>query len=263
MESFFATEINDSELLVGSHQTVQTRIQSYIMEDAEVSIYDSLDSIARILEKFIFSVPWGKMFKMDIISDNNLRFPVGIKWGEDSRFVAEYLMFCKKIKFVSKAIYNYNCINQNSITNRQIWEEEKLLWDQGYIDKHKKTLEAYGVEEKEIRARISKKALIMCALDIRTIVLHSKSVADSEKDVLCAINAFKDRILAEKDWIYEEESPAYRQRYEMIEKQDVQALYERFSTKNLRLFDKIKNKMKKVLNPLLEKHRDGLIKFKF
>ena len=263
IESFLNNTIGDVDFLVGSCSMIRTRVQRYENADREVNIYDSLDTVAKTLENFMFSVPWGKMFKTDIIMGNHIKFPVGIKWGEDSHFVTEYLAFCKKIKFVKNAAYNYNCINQFSITNRQAWIEEKLSWDQAYIKKYQKLLEIYGVEKKTRKASVSKKALIVCALDIRTIVLNSASADEAKAGVISAINTFGGWIFEENDWIYEPGNEVYRQRYESFEKQDVQTLFDCFKVKKMKLSDKIKFKLKHMLNPLLEKYRDGLIKFKF
>ena len=263
LKSFLENEVNDADVLVGSYNMVRTRIQTCVNADCEVDTYNYSDDVAKTLESFMFVVPWGKMFKTDIIKENQIKFPVGIKWGEDSHFVTEYLTFCKKIKFVRNAVYNYNCINQSSITNKQVWIKEKLLWDKEYIGKYQKLLEAYGVEEKIRKATVSKKALIICVLDIRTIALNSETLDDAKNDMISAINTFGGWIFAEKDWIYEQGNEVYRRRFESLEQQDVQALFDCFQVKKIKLSDKIKRRIKKILNPLLEKYRDGLIKFKF
>ena len=263
LESFFQDTIEDFDLLIGSCKIVRSRVQHYINRDGEINIYECLDGAIKALENFMFDVPWGKMFKRDLILDNKLNFPVGIKWGEDSHFVAEYLALCKKMRFVSGAVYNYNCLNQSSITNKQIWTKEKIVWDLSYIEKHQKLLEIYGADDKTIKSIISKKALTACALDIRTVVVNAETLQDAEHDIMHVIGAFEGWIFKDKEWIFEQGNERYRYRYELIEKKDVRTLFESFQIKKIKKCDQLKLKLKKILNPLIEKYRDGLIKFKF
>lgn len=64
--------------------------------------------INRNIDKLIFRVPWAKFFRRKIIIDNRISFIEGIKVGEDTIFVLDYLCFTKGICFLSNAYYVYD-----------------------------------------------------------------------------------------------------------------------------------------------------------
>ncbi|HEM2809845.1 TPA: glycosyltransferase [Streptococcus suis] len=51
--------------------------------------------------------PWCKVFKKKIIHEHNIRFPKGIRIGEDAIFVGQYLSNCTNIVYFPDAIYTY------------------------------------------------------------------------------------------------------------------------------------------------------------
>ena len=66
-----------------------------------------------------------KLFRAEIIKNHNLQFPEGLKFGEDTRFVLNYIKhtdgnFC----FVPKPLYIYNFGSENSTVN-----ETGVEWD--------------------------------------------------------------------------------------------------------------------------------------
>lgn len=61
-----------------------------------------------ICEQFL-RVPWSKFFKRSIILDNGIRFIEGVKIGEDTIFVLDYLCHTKSVQFLSSANYMYRC----------------------------------------------------------------------------------------------------------------------------------------------------------
>ena len=50
---------------------------------------------------------WSKLFRRDIITDNQLKFDTMLVRGEDTIFVYNYLCHCKNIKLVQSASYHY------------------------------------------------------------------------------------------------------------------------------------------------------------
>lgn len=59
---------------------------------------------------------WGKIFKKDIIANNNLKFNPRIYMCEDLIFLLEYVLKCNKFLSLDKNLYFYNRLNENSIT---------------------------------------------------------------------------------------------------------------------------------------------------
>lgn len=67
-------------------------------------------------KKTVFYSACNKIFKADIIKDNNLRFIVGKKYGEDMVFVYDYVKHINSFSFVNKGLYGYNYSDGNTTT---------------------------------------------------------------------------------------------------------------------------------------------------
>lgn len=70
---------------------------------------------------------WAKLFKADIIRQNNLRFAENLKFAEDGDFAVRYSLKCKKIGFSPECIYLYK-LNPFSVmrTNDQSKADEYI-----------------------------------------------------------------------------------------------------------------------------------------
>ena len=75
-----------------------------------------LEKITGLSKGQHMSCVWSKIYKAEIIRNNNIKFKTGIINGEDLLFNLEYYLKCKKIKFCKGSIYNYY-INSQSATN--------------------------------------------------------------------------------------------------------------------------------------------------
>ena len=58
---------------------------------------------------------WNKMYKMDIIKKNNLRFPVGYIF-EDHQFYYNYFFKCRNVAYIPRKNYNYRINRTGQIT---------------------------------------------------------------------------------------------------------------------------------------------------
>lgn len=62
-------------------------------------------------------VLWGKIFKSEIIIKNNLKMDINIFMSEDLVFVLQYVCHCKVFAAIQEYLYNYNRLNQGSISS--------------------------------------------------------------------------------------------------------------------------------------------------
>ena len=62
--------------------------------------------------------PWGKLYKMDIVKKNGLRFPEDIHMGEDACFLYEYMLHSDSVKLISSADYHYYVAVEGSLTKK-------------------------------------------------------------------------------------------------------------------------------------------------
>ncbi len=60
--------------------------------------------------------PWGALYRGDIIRDNQLWFPPGMSFDDDTYFVFRYLGRCKKIATTPESAYYFNGIVDESVT---------------------------------------------------------------------------------------------------------------------------------------------------
>jgi glycosyltransferase involved in cell wall biosynthesis len=74
-------------------------------------------------EKFIMNIfqgvggtLWGKVFKREIIIKHNLRMNPEIYMCEDLVFVLQYATHCSSCGSINESLYNYNRLNETSIT---------------------------------------------------------------------------------------------------------------------------------------------------
>lgn len=63
-------------------------------------------------------VLWSKIFKKDIIINNNIRLNEEIFMCEDLIFVLEYISKCKSFGVIDDSLYNYNRLNDSSISSK-------------------------------------------------------------------------------------------------------------------------------------------------
>lgn len=89
----------------------------------------SVSDLNIILEKYDLinhGFPWGRLYELDTIKDNQLRFNTNISHAEDLLFLLQYLKCVKKIKFISATDYHYQCDNVLSLSNRYSSFDEEL-----------------------------------------------------------------------------------------------------------------------------------------
>lgn len=55
----------------------------------------------------IINAPWNKLYRKEIIEKYELKFPVGIKMGEDAYFNLSYFMNSSKVKIIKDPLYHY------------------------------------------------------------------------------------------------------------------------------------------------------------
>lgn len=85
---------------------------------------ENVTELDDLLNKLYFTVPWGKVYKNDIIQRNKIRFNVNLKIGEDTDFVLKYLIYINDIRFVSKPLYHFFNDEKGKITKYTLTADE-------------------------------------------------------------------------------------------------------------------------------------------
>lgn len=111
----------------------------------------NIEETIELLFKGTAGVPWGKIFKKDIIINNKLKMDKELFMCEDQIFVLQYIFNCKTIGVLQDNEYNYNRLNEKSISNKFGVEYYNNFMI--YIDKLEKIFEYYNLDN-GIRERI-------------------------------------------------------------------------------------------------------------
>ena len=89
-------------------------IQGYLLQEGEKKIpisyreFLSFDNVAKVYcLNDIHSAPFSKLCKTEIINRNNIHFPEGISFSEDTIFFLQYIKFCKSIHVSENCNYVY------------------------------------------------------------------------------------------------------------------------------------------------------------
>lgn len=99
---------NNEDIIIGAikfeiSQTIQhVEWNSSIVELKDFKLFLNLN-----IDTMILRSPCFKLFKKDIILKNHIKMDEKIVFGEDSLFVAEYLIYCKSIHSIKNVCYNY------------------------------------------------------------------------------------------------------------------------------------------------------------
>lgn len=75
--------------------------------------------------------PWNKIFLLDIVKKNKIKFPEELKYGEDFIFNILYLEQCNKIIETKEKLYNYITQNPESLEAKykpDLYENQTLLY---------------------------------------------------------------------------------------------------------------------------------------
>lgn len=77
----------------------------------------SVKSVMNLVCNGTGGVLWNKIFKKEIISKYSLKMDKTIFMSEDLLFVLQYVTHCKSFGSINKYLYNYNRLNQGSISS--------------------------------------------------------------------------------------------------------------------------------------------------
>ena len=79
-------------------------------------VVETADDLGRLVAETPDFI-WDKLFDARTISENEITFPDGRVYGEDTVFLVKYLSHVKKAVFINAPLYYYNAYSEGSITN--------------------------------------------------------------------------------------------------------------------------------------------------
>lgn len=90
------------------------------------------------LQYINFSV--NKLYKLDIIKKNNIRFDLGVKLGEDALFLEKYFRHCSSIRCIPDLMYHYVPNSESAV---HTYEEKYWDWEQQVIERQWEMFHTY------------------------------------------------------------------------------------------------------------------------
>lgn len=127
------------------------RTDIFLPSDEQENLKKSIQVMPELYEKRMLQIIWNKIFRVDVIKKNHIRFKEELFIGEDFRFLLEY-MKAEKISgflFVNKPLCHYMRDNENSLMTRLL--EAKI---QDSLDNFKIMYELMGKSADEIKRLI-------------------------------------------------------------------------------------------------------------
>lgn len=116
-------EKKDVDLVVSGYRGINTFNKKEKIKNMEIKTYKKINFdqfIERAQNNNLFNQLWNKIFKLEIIRENKIKFNAELSLGEDYRFVLEYVKYSKNIKCIDNIIYNYTySINGLNTTYRK------------------------------------------------------------------------------------------------------------------------------------------------
>lgn len=148
-----------------------------------ISAEQMLLRLFKPIDFFCLCYPWAKLFKRDIIVDNNIRFDKSIVIGEDRLFLFEYLQHSQKVYYTSDSHYNYLCNSEGAMNMLK-----RTPVDVRYIS-------CVDALDKIIKATNCKDVLFLATNEKARILIKVKSVIERKTCNISFIDNLNTRIL--------------------------------------------------------------------
>ncbi len=111
LDSLFNSAVNNpSDLVISGYIRVSSKCKKIMMYEKKTLKTNqiSLDLIESELNKSVkFRMPWGRLFKKDIITSNGIIFNENLSLGEDFLFNLQYIMHISSVSIINETSYFY------------------------------------------------------------------------------------------------------------------------------------------------------------
>lgn len=153
------------------------RTDNFLPGDRQEKMRQSISCMSDLYEKRMLQIIWNKVFSLDMIKENHIKFNERMFIGEDFRFLLEYLKAAKiqEFLFVNKALYHYMRDNENSLMSRLL--EVKI---QDSLDNFELMYQVMGKYKKEID-RLLQTEREKQAEYYAYMIMHNEQMTEKEK----------------------------------------------------------------------------------
>lgn len=108
---------HDADICFGSYTMVTAfgNRKISVGESDSFSKSRNADTYLSLIRKIKFMPGvWGKLLKNELIRKNGLRFRSGVRLGEDTVFIWDYVRRCERISIAADSVYHYSLITRSS-----------------------------------------------------------------------------------------------------------------------------------------------------
>ncbi|MCI9435360.1 MAG: glycosyltransferase [Bacilli bacterium] len=181
IETYYNLMIKDSNDLVINEYNVINRNKSYSQKrDLPTGVISLQQALYKIINpKGFYGSVWGKLFSLEIIKKNHIKFNPTISIGEDLLFMIDYLQYCSKIVYNDNCLYNYliretSALNTVSLKRLDILQVYQQLLENNYLDKKikKRICAIYVWECIDWQCRLSSKEYNEITHNLRKEAIH-------------------------------------------------------------------------------------------
>lgn len=109
---------------------------------------DIADKIARkMLSNGDLNSVWSKIFRRCVIEENSIEFPIGVRIGEDKRFVLEFLKVCKRAVCTGDCGYYYFDVSSSAMHSDKVLDELMSTYEE-----EAEIFRSLGLDEETVKA---------------------------------------------------------------------------------------------------------------
>lgn len=102
--------------------------KNYNASLTHIEMESPFDLTLSILSRENLFTIWGRMIRLTLYKENKISVKEGINMGEDYQVIPKIIYHAKKIGYLHKLLYHYNCLNESSYCFRFSEEKERQIW---------------------------------------------------------------------------------------------------------------------------------------
>ncbi len=138
----------DADIAIQGLKQIQNGVMVYEEVFADGVYAMSSLSDEQFDRMFFYCGPYCKLFKSAIVKGREVRFPLGLSYGEDAVFYHTYLMCCRSMALLSRSGYNYMVANQNALSTKLLTPDKFWQNQSSRRGAYLRLKEVYGLEPK-------------------------------------------------------------------------------------------------------------------
>ena len=154
LESFISKSVrqmnaDNSEFLIGAFRLLEDSFLGNTIDylsnnSGPLSINDYLKKMSDYHTEAFWGANWAKLYRTEIIRENNIKFESGVLLAEDFRFNLEYLKHVSRVSLLHDPIYAYRIDSLNSLSKKK--REVNRFWDE-YLELYHRYVSLFKTHE--------------------------------------------------------------------------------------------------------------------